>query len=108
MALEAINEIKIAEAKAEELILEAKAKAREIVQSATLQSEGEYNKILEVAKASKDKLIDDAIKQGENDAEPILIKGNKEVDDINNMSQEKKDMAIKLVVERIVKIHGNS
>ncbi|MGL5354912.1 MAG: ATPase, partial [Clostridium sp.] len=72
MALEAINEIKIAEAKAEELILDATAKARDIVKGADLQAEEEYNKILTVAKASRDKLIAEAIKQGEADSEPIL------------------------------------
>ncbi|MGL5352997.1 MAG: ATPase, partial [Clostridium sp.] len=65
-------------------------------------------KILANAKASRDKLIADAVKQGEADSEPILTNGNKEVDNIKNMLQEKKDKAIKLVVERIVKIHGNS
>ena len=59
MALEAINEIKEAEKKAETIILDAKQNA-------------------------------------------------KEIEAIHNMSQDLKDNAINIVVERIVKIHGNS
>ena len=45
---------------------------------------------------------------GKKEAEPILAKGRKESEDILNVSEEKKLNAVKLVVERIVKVHGNS
>ena len=45
---------------------------------------------------------------GNKEAEPILAKGRKEAEDILNVSEDKKINAVKLVVERIVKVHGNS
>lgn len=108
LALEAIGEIKKAEAKAEELVSEATAKAKEIIRNANLEADKQYNEILEKAKAKKMKLMQDAQTEGDKEAEPILTKGEKEVQDIRNVSGAKKDNAINLVVERIVRIHGNS
>lgn len=45
---------------------------------------------------------------GDKEAEPILAQGRKEAEDISNVSEDKKLNAVKLVVERIVKVHGNS
>lgn len=52
--------------------------------------------------------MNEAISAGNKEAEPILAKGKSEASDIENISEEKKNNAVKLVVERIVKIHGNS
>ena len=51
------------------------------------------------------------IKEAEKKAEKIISEANqdaKEIEAIHNMSQDLKDNAINIVVERIVKIHGNS
>jgi len=108
LALEAINEIKKAEEKAEELIQEATAKAKEILKIANIQAEDEYNKIVESANLKKCKAIKKAEDDGNLEAEPILSKGENEVIEIRNISEDKKNNAINLIVERIVKIHGNS
>ena len=89
MALEAINEIKEAEKKAEKIISEANQDAKEIISNATKEAEIKYNDII-------------------SEAEPLLKSGAKEIEAIHNMSQDLKDNAINIVVERIVKIHGNS
>ena len=52
--------------------------------------------------------MQDAIDAGNKEAEPILLKGKKDAEDIYNISEDKLDNAVKLVIERIVKIHGNS
>ena len=53
-------------------------------------------------------LLNAALEEGNSNAEPILKIGEKEIEAIRNMSQDLKDNAINIVVERIVKIHGNS
>ena len=108
MALEAINEIKKAEEKAEELIQEATITSKEIIKNAGIQAEEEYNKILTEANIKKSQIIARAEEEGNLQAAPILENGEKEVSSIKNISEDKKNNAINLIVERIVKIHGNS
>ena len=108
MALEAINYIKKAEEQAEELIQEATIKSKEIVKNAAIQAEEEYNKILKDANLRKDEILKKAEEEGNVKAAPILEKGEKDVEEIKNISDDKKNNAINLIVERIVKIHGNS
>lgn len=59
-------------------------------------------------KTKANDLLNAALEEGNNKAKPILEMGEKEIEAIKNMSQEIKDNAINIVVERIVKIHGNS
>ena len=108
MALEAINDIKKAEEQAEKLIQDATAKSKEIIKSANMLAEEEYNKILESANLRKSEILNKAEKDGELEAKPILDKGESDVQEIKNISSDKKNNAINLIVERIVKIHGNS
>lgn len=108
MALEAINEIREAEKKAEEMISNAKQKAKEIVQDATKEADIKYDEIISNAKAKANDLLHAALEEGNSKAKPILEVGEKDIEAIRNMSQEVKDNAINIVVERIVKIHGNS
>lgn len=108
MALEAINEIKEAEKKAEMIISEAKQNAKEIVSGATKEADIKYDEIISEAKAKANNLLNAALEEGNSNTEPILKIGEKEIEAIRNMSQDLKDNAINIVVERIVKIHGNS
>ena len=108
MALEAINEIKEAEKKAEEVISSAKQNAKEIVNNATKEANIKYDEIVSNAKTKANNLLNAALEEGNNNAKPILKMGEKEIEAIKNMSQDLKDNAINIVVERIVKIHGNS
>ena len=108
MALEAINEIKKAEEKAEMLIQEATTKSKEIIKEASIKAEEEYNKILSEANSTKKDILKKAEEEGNLKAEPILKQGEIEVEAIKNISDENKNKAINLIVERIVKIHGNS
>ena len=108
MALEAINDIKKAEEQAEKMIQEATAKSKEIIKNANLSAEEEYNKIIESANIRKNAILNKAEEDGELEAKPILDKGEIDVQQIKNISSDKKNNAINLIVERIVKIHGNS
>lgn len=108
MALEAINEIKETEKKAEAIILDSKQNAKEIISNATKEADIKYDEIVSGAKTKANSLLKSALEEGNSNAEPILKVGDKEVKNIHNMSQDLKDNAINIVVERIVKIHGNS
>ena len=108
MALEAINEIKEAEKKAEKIISEANQDAKEIISNATKEAEIKYNDIISEAKTKANDLLSAALEEGNSNAEPLLKSVAKEIEAIHNMSQDLKDNAINIVVERIVKIHGNS
>ena len=108
MALDAINEIRKAEEKAEKIILDAKEKAKVIVNEAKIEAEKQYDDTISISKVKAAEIMNDAVEKGNNEASPILEKGKEDVDAISNMSQKIKDNAINIVVERIVKIHGNS
>ena len=51
--------------------------------------------------------MENALAEGNKVAEPILEKGKQESENIYNISDDKKNNAVKLVVERIVKANGN-
>ena len=104
MALQAINEIKKAELQAENMI----AASKELILKANSEAEEQYNTIVKEARAKADKLIEEAVEAGNVEAKPILENGEKEKESIRNLSPELKENAINIVVERIVKIHGNS
>ena len=108
MALEAISDIKKAEDEAEKLIQDATVKSKEIIKNANVLAEEEYNKVLETANLRRFEILKKAEEDGNSEAKPILDKGEKEVQEIESISTDKKNNAINLIVERIVKIHGNS
>lgn len=108
LALEAIKEIKKAESKADEMIKSANVEAKDILQKANIEATDNYNKVLVEAKNKCNSIINDAIESGNKEAEPILQKGKQDAEAIYNIEDNKKNNAVKLVIERIVKIHGNS
>ena len=108
MAIEAIKEIKKVEEKADMLVKEAHQKSKEIISKATLQGEEQYNAIVGTAKESAQEIIDTAISSGEDEAKAIKLAGSEKCASILNLSNDKVDAAVKLVIERIVNINGNS
>lgn len=108
MALEAIKQIKNVEAEADSIIKDATAKSKEILQKANKDAESQYEKAIAAAKEKCNSIIEEAIAEGQSKAEPILKEGEKDSQDIYNISDEKKMKAVKLVIERIVKVNGNS
>ena len=108
MALEALNEIKKAEEEANKIIQVAISSSKELVKNAVIDAENQFQKIIEIAKKEQEKILKQAEEEGAKEAEPILKKGEEEIAKIKNLSDEKKNNAINLIVERIVKIHGNS
>ena len=85
-----------------------KQNAKEIINNATKEANIKYDEIVSNAKTKANNLLNAALEEGNSNAKPILKMGEKEIEAIKNMSQDLKDNAINIVVERIVKIHGNS
>jgi V/A-type H+-transporting ATPase subunit G/H len=108
LALEALNEIKKAEAKAEEIIKDAQNESKEIIRVASIKAEEQYNDIISKAKARAKEIIGEYTGIGNREAEPILEAGNKENTEISNLSPEKIESSVKLVIERIVNKNEHS
>ena len=108
LALEAITQIKNVEDEADNIIKDATVKAKQILQQANEDAESQYEKAIVAAKEKCNSIIEKAIAEGQSKAEPILKQGEKDSQDIYNISTEKKMSAVKLVIERIVKVNGNS
>ncbi|QAA34066.1 ATPase [Clostridium manihotivorum] len=109
MALEVIKEITNAENRAEELVREANKKSKEIIDSAIKIGEEEYKKVLIRSKQEAEIIINYATEKATKEIEAISIKGNNELNGIKEgLEEEKKYSAVRLIIERIVGIHGNS
>lgn len=108
MALEAINEIKKAEALAEEKIKNVQQQSKDLIKNANMKAEEEFERIINEAKLEAKDILDRAIASGNEEAAPILEKGKSEKEAILNISKDIMDKAVNLVIERIVKINGNS
>jgi V/A-type H+/Na+-transporting ATPase subunit G/H len=108
LAIDAINEIKKAEAKAEELISKAQVDIKEILKNANKEAEEKYADIIGNAKVKAKSIMDEYIALGNETAEPILATGKKESMEILNISADRLQNAVKLVIERIVKSNGHS
>ncbi|MEW8993563.1 ATPase [Clostridium sp.] len=108
MALEAINKIQQAESTAKDILDKAVENSKQIISDAQTKGNEEYRTIIENAMKKAKKMKDDAQTKGNEDSQPTMAKGEEEVNKIINTSKEKIDLAVNLVIERIVKFNGNS
>ncbi|MGL5764869.1 MAG: ATPase [Sarcina sp.] len=108
MAVEIISEIKNTEQVAREIIINANKEAKEIISKATLEAEQSHKAILDDAKCEGQKIIDAAVTSANIKAEKLFEQGKKDCKSITDLDKEKIDQAVKLVIERIVNIHGDS
>lgn len=108
MALDVILKVKEAEKKADASIKLANDKSKEILKKAQTDANDTYNSMIIDSKEKESDIITENIQNANCKAKDIFKNGEKEVQEILNISNEKKQNAVKLVVERIVNIHGNS
>lgn len=106
--MEAIQKIKQAEEKGEEIVAKAKSEAKDLIKEVTKEAALKYENIIKEGKEEAQSLIKKAEDEGRKVAEPILEKGKSEKEAILNMNSIKLDKAVNLIYERIVKSHGNS
>lgn len=108
MAVEVISEIQKAEKEAVDILLNANKESKDIISKATLKATEEYNKIVSKANKEAQEIINKSIASGNKEAEGLFEKGKEQCKTINAPSQSNVDEATKLIIERIVNIHGNS
>ncbi|WP_055070649.1 hypothetical protein [Clostridium massiliamazoniense] len=108
MAIEVINEIKKAEEAAKTLMKEAQTEAREMIVKANQQGENEFKKIVDEAKNKGEEKIQKQVEATKKEADTMFEASKSECAKIQSVSKNKVDEAVKLVIERIVNIHGNS
>lgn len=108
MAVEVISEIQKAEKEAVDILVNANKENKAIILKATLKANEEYNKIVLKANKEAQEIINKSIESGNKEAEDLFEKGKEQCKTINAPSQSKVDEATKLIIERIVNIHGNS
>lgn len=108
MAKEAIEQIRNAEIEAARLLEEGSQKSKDTIREGEVFAEKEYKRILSEAKAQAEKIKESAVEEGESIARPIIEKGIQEAKDLTNLSGEKLDSGINIIIERIVRGNGNS
>ncbi len=102
MQMDVIERIRAAEAKADEIIRQASASARETVNSAGKEA---YNAELGVdalAQKEVEKRIAAAAAEAEREKEQILAEAKKEADAMDYLVRPKLDKAADFIIERIV------
>lgn len=108
MAIEALNEVKKAEAKADEMIKTAQQESKEIILKAKVEAEAAYKNIIDMAKVKAQEIMNSAIELGKYEAQPIIENGRVQCNEIKNTPEAKMKDAAKFVIERIVNVNGNS
>lgn len=108
MAKEAIEAVKAAEEKAKGILVEAGHKSRDSRRDAELTAERLYREILEKTEKDAQLLKENAVKEGETIAKPIIEKGKLESQKIASLQDNDLSGAVNLIIERIVNADGNS
>jgi len=108
LAKEAIIKIEEAEKLAEENLEKAFNISNDLLKNAEAEAEKIYDLIIEETKKKVHFIKEEATKEGKKQAEPILKACENEIVAINNISQDKFELAVNMVIERIVKFNGNS
>jgi V/A-type H+-transporting ATPase subunit G/H len=108
LALDVINSLIEAETKADLIISEAEAKKKDIIKAAEQRANEEYSRIITEANSEAKGIIDDAVLDVQKEVEPIKERGKQEEETILNLSYDKLNKAVDMVIERIVKTNGNS
>jgi vacuolar-type H+-ATPase subunit H len=108
LAFEVVKQISDIEKEGEELVKSASIKALDIQKS----SREEAEKVLEKAKFDAEQYYKEILSkyevEGQEASRPVLEEGNSLKEKIMNTSQEVLDKTVNLIIERIVKSHGNS
>jgi V/A-type H+-transporting ATPase subunit G/H len=108
MSIDILRSIKVAEAEAEQIIKQSIAEARQIISDAQTQS----SKLIEQAEEEATNSYKGIIAKAEDSQQEEIIKMKKQIDDecnaIRDNANKHMKKAVDVIIERIVKVHGNS
>ena len=108
MAIEAIKEIRKVEMQADEMIKKSHEQSKKIISDATNEGEKRYNEIISEAKSVAQEIMNNAEEAGKKEAKIILSEGKGKCAEVSDLTSDKINDAVNLVIERIVKTNGNS
>ena len=102
MAKEIINEIMDVEGQAQNIIEEAKRKAKELINEASLVSNQVYKEIVEDAVLSVESYLKGVEATERESIQSVIDEGKKEALNLKNIPSGKLDEAVLLIKERIL------
>ena len=108
LVLHNIVEIDRAEKEAAAILESAEATSRNTIKDAKSKVEENMKLANEEAKKDFETIVNNCVSSADGEVEEILKNGENEVKNISNPSNEKISKAVDLVIERIVKGHGNN
>lgn len=97
-----IDQIKTAESKAKGILDSSKEESKEIFNNALTKANEEYEKIINLANEEYRKIISKYEEEAKVVTDSLEKKGGSDVFSICNVSEDKKLVAINVIVERIV------
>lgn len=106
--MEIIKEIKGTESIAEEKIKTAHQQVKDIILKAEEEAEGVIKQAINIENVKGNKLIEDAKKEANAQVEIKTQLNQKLCEEIKEKANVKFEEAVKMVMERIVSINGNS
>lgn len=108
MAKEAIEKIRLAEEEARKLVFDAQTKSRELLKEAEEAVKANDAEIMTQANREALELKTKAKLDAEKSVESVLADGKAVVGSILQIPESEIDKAAQAILERIVKINGNS
>lgn len=106
--MDAINKIKEAECNASAILEKTIEDSKNIIKNAELKGENQYGTLISKAEEDTKLIKERALLEGNIKAEPILKIGEEQINKIINIQEDKFNLAVNLVIERIVNFNGNS
>jgi V/A-type H+-transporting ATPase subunit G/H len=106
--MEVIKEIKSIEGIADEKIKTAHQQAKDRVLQAEVEAEKAVKQVVDKEIAAGNKLVEDAEKDANTQLEVKRQLNQKQCEEIKEKAHAKLDEAVKMVMERIVSMNGNS
>lgn len=107
MTKEALEKVKEAEEIADNILKDAKNRAREMVQDAEVLATRKYDEILDGAEQEVEWIHNKAIEEGHLHSIPILENGARVSKKIRSLTIEQLKPAVDCILERVVKSNGH-
>lgn len=108
MSLEIIKSIKQAEQEAERVVEASIIRARDIVSDAEKQRQTILGNALKEAKQESDEIMKKSEAKAQEEVQKILKRTEEEIQLLKKETEPKINRAIDFIIEKVVKVNGNS
>lgn len=100
--MDAIQLVKEAEKKAEEMIEAAMVNSRRKLDEARSSISDETSEIIRQGKDKADEIVKAGVEEGEKLAEPIVARGKEEAEKLGQVSSSDLEQAVRKIIEKVV------